>query len=96
VTGSVRKHHCLATIQNDAILEMEAQRAGQHAALDVTALADQVIRGIAMADALDVLVDDRTLVEVGSDIMRRGADQLDAAGVRLVVRFGTLETGRNE
>jgi hypothetical protein len=44
-----------------------------------------------MADALDVLVDDRSLVEVARHIMRGGADQLHAALVRLVIRTRALE-----
>ena len=55
-----------------------ARGAHQHAALDVAALAREVFRRVAVADALDVLVDDRALVEVAGDVMRGGADQLDA------------------
>ena len=54
-------------------------------------LRDEIFGRIAMADALDVLVDDRALVEVARDIMRGGADQLDAALVRLVVGPRALE-----
>ena len=52
--------------------------ARQHAAFNVAALARQIFRGVAMTDALDVLVDDRAFVEVARDVMRGGADQLDA------------------
>jgi hypothetical protein len=44
-----------------------------------------------MVDALDVLLDDRALVEVGRHVVRGRADQLHAAVVRLVVRLGALE-----
>ena len=44
-----------------------------------------------VADPLDLLLDDRALVEVGRHIVRGGTDQLHAAGVRLVVRLGALE-----
>ena len=43
---------------------MMAHGARQHAALDVAALAHQIFRRVAMADALDVLVDDRAFVEI--------------------------------
>lgn len=65
------------------------------AALDIAALA-QVFGRIAVADALDVLVDDRALVEVARHVMRGGADQLDAALMRLMVGARTLEPGRKE
>jgi hypothetical protein len=64
---------------------MIADRPRQHAALDIAALADEIIRRIAMADALDVLVDDRAFIERGGDVMRGGADQFDATLMRLMV-----------
>lgn len=70
--------------------------ARQHAALDVAALAREIFRRVAVADALDVLVDDRAFVEVARDVMRGGADQLDAAVVRLVVGARALEARQNE
>ena len=73
---------------------MHDNRAGEHAALDVAALADQVLGRVAMADPLDVLLDDRPLVEVGGDIMRGGADHLHAARMRLVIGLGALEAGQ--
>jgi hypothetical protein len=44
-----------------------------------------------VADALDVLVDDRPFVEVAGDVMRGGADQFDATLMRLVVGTRALE-----
>ena len=44
---------------------MLAHGARQHPPLDVAALADEVVGRVAMADALDVLLDDRPFVEVG-------------------------------
>ena len=38
-----------------------------------------------MADAFDVLIDDRAFIECAGDVVRGGADQLDAALVRLMV-----------
>jgi hypothetical protein len=68
-----------------------AHGARQHAALDVAALAREIFRRVAMADALDVLVDDRAFVEVARNIMRGGADQLDAALMGLVIGPRALE-----
>src|SRR5689334_8476068 len=88
---SIREHHGFPAVQDDAILEVVAQRARQHAPLDVAALADQIGRRIAMADPLNVLLDDRPLVEVTGHIMRGGADHLDTALVRLVIGPRALE-----
>jgi len=71
--------------------EVKSDGAGEHTALDVTALADEILGAVLMADPLDVLLDDRALIEIGGDVVRRRADQLDAAGVRLVVGLGALE-----
>ena len=62
-----------------------AYRAGQHAALDIAALARKIFRRIAMADALDVLVDDRALIEVARHIVCGRTDQFDAALFRLLI-----------
>ena len=47
-----------------------------------------------VVDADHVLLDDRALVEVGRDEVRRRADQLHAAGVRLLVGVRALEAGQ--
>src|ERR1700686_5449040 len=89
---SIREHHGLAAVEDDAVRQVIADRARQHPALDVAALAHEIVGRIAMADALDVLVDDRALVEVAGDVMRGGADQLDAALMRLVIGARALES----
>jgi hypothetical protein len=68
-----------------------AHRARQHAAFDIAALAHQIFRRIAMADALDVLVDDRPLIERAGHVMRGGADQFDAALMGLMIGPCALE-----
>ena len=88
---SIHEHHGLAAVEDHAILKVMTHRARQHAAFDIAALAHQVFRRIAMADALHVLVDDRAFVERAGDVMRGGADQLDAALVRLMVGPRALE-----
>src|ERR1700761_7394178 len=88
---SIHEHHGLAAVEDHAILQMMAHGARQHAAFDIAALADEIVRRVAVTDAFDVLVDDRPLVEITRDIMRRGADQLDAALMRLMVGPCALE-----
>ena len=75
---------------------MIADGARQHAPFDVAPLAHEIVRRIAVADALDVLVDDRPLVEVARYIMGGGADQFDAALMGLMIGPRALKPGRNE
>src|SRR5579863_3012404 len=84
-TRSIHEHHGLAAIEDHAILQMMPHGARQHAAFDIAALAHEVVRRVAMADTLDVLIDDRTLVEIAGDVMRGGADQFDAALMGLMI-----------
>ncbi len=62
----IHEHHGLAAVRNHTIFQMIADGARQHAPLDVAALAHEVVGRVAMADALDVLVDDRALVEIAA------------------------------
>ena len=66
----------------------------QHDAFDVAADGGVVFRRHGVTDPRQVLFDDRSLVQVGRHVMRRGADQLDAPPVRLMVRLGALEAGQ--
>jgi hypothetical protein len=75
---------------------MGVDGAGQHLAFDIAADRDIVVCGLRMGDAGRVLLDDRAFVEIGGDVMRRGADQLDAALIGLLVGVGALELGRKE
>src|ERR1700723_1758883 len=90
-TPSIHEHHGVAAVEDDAVIQMMAHRARQHAALDIAAFADEILGRIAVADALDVLIDDRTFVERAGDVMRGGADQFDAALMRLMVGPRALE-----
>src|ERR1700748_205643 len=80
----IHKHHGLAAVADDAVFEMMAHCARQHPAFDVASLADEVFGRVAMADALDVLVDDRAFVERAGNVMGGGANQFDAALMGLV------------
>ena len=81
-------------VQKHPVLEHVGDRAGEHAALDVAPLAHEIVGRVAVADALDVLFDDRPLVEIGGDEMRRRPDQLDAARMGLVIGLRALEAGQ--
>ena len=73
---------------------MPQDRTGQHAAFDVAALADQIFGRIAVADALDILLDNRAFIEIGRHIMGRGPDQFHPAPVCLVIGPRALEAGQ--
>ena len=64
------------------------------AALDVLPLALQGEGRVGVRGPGDVLLDDRTLVQIGRDVVGGGADELDTAVVRLVVGLGALEAGQ--
>src|SRR5580658_6093689 len=80
------EHHGLAVVQQYPVLEHVGDGASEHAALDVAPLAHQILGRVAVADALDILLDDRALVEIGGDEVRRRSDQLNTSRVRLMIR----------
>ncbi len=47
-----------------------------------------------MIHARHVLLDDRAFVQIRGDVMRRRADDLDAARMGLMVGLGALEAGQ--
>src|SRR3990172_10227386 len=49
------EHGCLLSVGQDAVLQVEANGAGQDDSLEVAAFADQILDGIAVADADHVL-----------------------------------------
>src|SRR5450432_4310162 len=77
-----------------AAFEVEPHRAGQHAALELAALAHELGDVVAVAHAADVLLDDGTLVELAGHEMRGRADDLHAARLGLVVGLGADEGGQ--
>ena len=81
------RRRVLWPLQQHAVLDVPAHRAREHHALDVAADGGQVFGRQRVVHALDVLLDDRPLVEVGGHVVRGRADQLHAAVVRLVVRL---------
>src|SRR5258708_22751950 len=89
---SVGKDDGPLAVDDDAVLEEEMDRARKDPALDVAPLPDQIFRRVAVADAFDVLFDDRTFVEIARRELRGGPDDLHAARVRLVIGLGSLES----
>src|SRR5437868_7176478 len=73
---------------------MPANGAGEHNFLQVAALLNHVLDSVAMGNAGYVLLDDRSFVEGGGDVMAGGADQLDAALKSLMVGLGADKSGK--
>src|SRR3546814_14140308 len=57
---------------------------------------DHLLRRERVIHANHVLLDDRPLVQVRRNKMRRRTDQLHAALMRAMIRLGALEAGRSE
>ena len=58
---------------------MPAHGSGEDDFLEVAAFADEVVDGVAMGDADDILFDDGTVVEDFGDVVAGCSDQLNAA-----------------
>src|SRR4051794_39897551 len=91
---SIHEHHSLAAIGDDSVLQMVTQRARQHPAFDIATPADEIVWRMAMADAFDVLIDNRAFIEVAGNVVRGSADQFDAPLMRLMVGPRALEAGQ--
>src|SRR5690606_22096446 len=87
------KHDRFSPIQNDSVLGMPFDRPSQRHAFDVPPHVRQGLRFQRVAYPGHVLFDDRALVELRSDIVRGGADQLYTAIVSLVIGPRALEAG---
>jgi drug/metabolite transporter (DMT)-like permease len=84
----------LVAVEQDPVAGVPADRPGQGDALGVPADGHQLGRAVRVVDPGHLLLDDRPLVQVGGDVVRGGADQLDPARVRLVIRPRALEAGQ--
>src|SRR6267143_2104894 len=77
---------CFSSIWEDAKSEVQVHRARQDDSFQIAAFADQIVDRITMTDPNDVLFNDRAVVQLLRGVVARGADELDAPVVRLVVR----------
>src|SRR5690606_26484288 len=76
---------------HNATVQMIAHGAGKHTPFDIATLADQTLRGIKVAHALHILLNDRGLIEDAGDVVGGGADQLHTAIKSLMVGLCALE-----
>ena len=69
------------------MLEVPSHRPRKHHLFKVAALGYQVFESIAMRDAGDVLLDDRSFIEGLGDVVAGGADEFDASFVGGMIWF---------
>jgi O-acetylserine/cysteine efflux transporter len=92
--GALAEDDGLAAVEQDPVVGVPADRPGQGDALGVPADGHQLGRAVRVVDPGHLLLDDRPLVQVSGDVVRGGADQLDPARVRLVIRPRAFEAGQ--
>jgi hypothetical protein len=80
------KHHRLACILQNPVLQVPRNGARQDHALQIPALPHQIFGLIPMGYARHVLLDDRPLVQFFGHVVAGGADQLYAAFPRRMIR----------
>src|SRR6187402_3783514 len=73
---------------------MPLHRTRENEALQVAALLDQTGQSVVLRDACDILLDDRTFVQLCSDIVAACADEFYAAREGCVIWPGSSERGQ--
>ena len=73
---------------------MAAHGAGQHNLFQVPSLPHQIIDGIPVAHTHDVLLDDRTFIQIVRGIVCRGSDDFHAPVIGLPIGIGADERGQ--
>jgi O-acetylserine/cysteine efflux transporter len=92
--GALAEDDGLGAVEQYPVVGVPADSAAEGEALGVPADRGQLGRAVRVVDPGDLLLDDRPLVEVRGGVVRGGADELDPARVRLVVRPRALEAGQ--
>lgn len=90
------EHDRLVSIEDGPHLDVIPHGPGQNPALDVTSLADQVLRAVGVRDALHVLFNDRTFIKIAGHVMCCRTNQLYAPVPCLMVGTRPFKPGRNE
>ena len=79
------EHNRLVPVQQDAALDVPADRSGQNYFLQITAFLNELFNGIAVRDACDVLLDDGTIIEDFGDVVASCADEFYATVEGLMI-----------
>ena len=91
--GSVEDDGAVAA-EEHAVFKHKPQGAGKDHLFDVPAGLHEILRRVSVVDWNHLLYDDRALIKLGRDEMRRGANDLHSALERLMVRLCTGEGGK--
>jgi len=88
------KDDSLVAVEEHTPFSIPLNGSSKHLALNIGTLVDELLGAHAVVDAGNTLLDYRALIQIGCDKMRRGANDLDAALVGLVVGLRALERGQ--
>ena len=88
------KHHSFSAIHQHPSFDMVVHSAGQDNLLQVPPLSLQIIDGIPVSHADDVLLDDWTFIQIVRGIVRRGSDDFHASVIGLPIGIGADESGQ--
>jgi hypothetical protein len=92
---STSEDHTFVVIDDDSILQMSLHSSHQYLALEHSTLGKKVVNRMPMANAVNVLLDDRPFVQGFCRIVSRRTHQFHSSGMGTMVRLGTDE-GREE
>ncbi len=84
------EHDCLVPVKQHAVLDVPAHSPRQHYFFQITAFLQQVVKRVAMGDADDILLNDRSIIENLRDVMAGSANQLYAARKRFTKSFDRI------
>lgn len=85
------KHHRLRLIQKHPSFSIPPHSSSQDLALNIGTLIGQFFGTHTMINPGNTLLNDRALIQIRSNKMGRGTNDLDTALISLMVRLGTLE-----
>jgi hypothetical protein len=83
-----REYDGAFAVQKYALLDMPLQRAGEHRTFDIAPCGGAVFGAQGMGHTGNVLLNDRILVQLLGNVMGGGADEFDAAIMRLLIGLG--------
>src|SRR3954470_7407079 len=85
------KDYSLVSVEEQPPLSIPPHSSSKNLALNIRSLLRQLLRVHAVINTSNPLLNNRTLVQISSDKVSSGSDNLDTALVGLVVRLGALE-----
>src|ERR1700758_4770735 len=81
-------------VEQDAVFDVPAYRAGEDYLFDVAALFYKVLDRVSVRDAFDTLLNDGAVIEHFGDIVSGSSDNFHAAVEGLLMGFGADECGQ--